>query len=60
MERKGFSFGTEAATGLGLIVVGLGAYAFGQHGVFAVALAPFGIGLILSDLAGRLVRRRRD
>ena len=60
MQGKGFSFGTEAATGLGLVVAGLAAHALGEHGAFALALAPFGIGLILSDMAGRLLRRRRD
>lgn len=58
MQGKGFSFGIETVTGAALVVVGLGAHALGEHGVFAIALAPFGIGLILSDLAGRLVRRR--
>lgn len=60
---------TEVLTGVGMVVVGLGMMAAGLHGYLADALAPFGVGLILSDGIGRAakaaserlkVRIRRD
>jgi hypothetical protein len=65
--KKGLLTCTEVWTGAALLAAGVLAQAAGLHGVLAHALAPFGIGLILSDVltkAGRAaherVRVRRD
>lgn len=67
MDLKSFLSGTEVLFGFGLIVAGVGAHVLGFHDVFAMALAPFGVGLILSDGLSRAakttlqrVRVRRD
>ena len=58
---------TEALTGFGLVISGICAQAAGFQNVFTMALIPFGVGLILSDVISYLhqvvrvrVRVRRD
>lgn len=60
MDFKSLRLSTEIFTGLALIVVGLLAQAAGMHNVLAVALAPFGLGLILSDMLTRFGRATRE
>lgn len=60
MDFKSFLSGTEALSGFGLIVAGLGAHMLGFHDVFAMALAPFGVGLILSDSLSRAAKTTRQ
>jgi hypothetical protein len=55
----------EVLIGAGMIVGGVGMQAAHLHGFLAEALAPFGVGLILSDAVVRAakatrVRVRRD
>lgn len=61
MENKSsFLQSTEVLTGTGMVVVGLGMMAAGMHGFLADALAPFGVGLILSDGIGRAAKAARE
>lgn len=61
MENKpSFLQSTEVLTGAGMIVVGLGMIGAGMHGFLADALAPFGVGLILSDGIGRAAKAARE
>jgi hypothetical protein len=60
MDFKSLRSSTEILTGLTLIVVGLLVQAAGFHNVLAVALAPFGLGLILSDMLTRFGRATRE
>ncbi len=59
----------EVWTGTGLFTAGIFALAHGEHGILAQALAPFGIGLVLSEVLAKgahaahervKVRVRRD
>ena len=50
----------EVWTGIGLILVGLAARGLGAADLFAWALPPFGIGLILSDVAVTLAKAARE
>ena len=50
----------EARTGSVLIVLGLAAFAAGLHGDIAAALAPFGAGLILSEIASLGIQQTRE
>jgi hypothetical protein len=61
MQKKSISMSTEVLTGMGMIVVGLLAKETGAHGLLADAMAPFGVGVILSDImtrAGKAARER--
>ena len=60
MDIKSLLSSTEIVAGIGLIVVGASAQAAGMHDIFAVAMAPFGVGLILSDITSRAARATRD
>lgn len=60
MDLKSLRMSTEVITGLALIVVGLLVQAAGVHGVLAVAMAPFGLGLILSDMLTRVGKATRE
>jgi hypothetical protein len=60
MDLKSLRGSTEIWTGLALIVVGLMVQLAGMHSVLAVALAPFGLGLILSDMLTRFGRATRE
>lgn len=60
MQRGADWASTEVLTGVGLIVAGVAAQAAGLHDLFAQALVPFGIGMILSDAAGRAARAARE
>jgi len=51
---------TEFWTGTGLVVAGLAALAAGMHGALSQALAPFGVGLILSDVLTKTARAARE
>ena len=51
---------TEVWTGVGLILVGMAARGLGANDLFALALTPFGIGLILSDVASKVAKAARD
>ena len=59
MDNKSFLQSNEVLTGVGMIVVGLGMMAAKMHGFVAEALAPFGVGLILSDGIGRAAKTAR-
>lgn len=50
----------EFCTGGVLIILGLAAWAAGIHALLASVLAPFGIGLILSEAAALTVRTARE
>lgn len=61
MDLKSILKSTEIVTGLFLIGAGIAIQIAGIHNVLSMALAPFGIGLILSDIltrAGRAARQR--
>jgi hypothetical protein len=58
--KKELLASTEVWTGVGLILVGLAARGLGASDLFAVALTPFGIGLILSDVAAKLAKAARE
>ncbi len=58
--KKSLLTSTEIWTGAGLIIAGITALSLGVHGVLAQALAPFGIGLILSELLTRAAKATRD
>ncbi len=60
MDFKSFLSSTEVWSGFGLIVAGVGAQVMGFHDVFATALAPFGVGLILSDGISRASKMTRQ
>ena len=57
--KKTLRSSTEVWTGLGLIVAGLTALCLGVHGILALALAPFGAGLILSDVVSSAAQQAR-
>ncbi len=59
MQAKGFFDSAEVLTGIGLLVAGLCGMADGRHDLLSQALAPFGVGLIASEWASRLVRGAR-
>jgi hypothetical protein len=58
--KKELLTSTEVWTGMGLIFVGLMARGLGASDLFAIALTPFGIGLILSDVAAKIAKAARD
>ena len=58
--KKELLASTEVWTGVGLILVGLMVRGLGASDLFALALVPFGIGLILSDVAAKLAKAARD
>ncbi len=58
--KKTLLTSTEFWTGTGLVVAGLAALASGMHGVLSQALAPFGVGLILSDVLSQTARAARE
>lgn len=60
MENKSFLQSTEVLTGVGMVVIGLGMMAAHMHGFMAEALAPFGVGLILSDGFSRAAKAARE
>ena len=57
--KKTLRSSIEVWTGLGLIAAGLTALCLGVHGILALALAPFGAGLILSDVVGSAAQQAR-
>jgi hypothetical protein len=60
LENKSFLQSNEVLTGVGMVVIGLGMMAAKMHGFVAEALAPFGVGLILSDGIGRAAKKARQ
>ena len=50
----------EVCTGSVLIVLGFTAWIAGIHALIATVLAPFGIGLILSEVVTLTVRKSRE
>ncbi len=58
--KKSLSTSTEIWTGAGLILAGLVALGLGAHGVLAQASAPFGVGLVLSDVLTKAVKAKRE
>jgi hypothetical protein len=60
MDCKALLSSSEISSGLFLIVAGIAAQTIGLHNILSVALAPFGIGLILSDLLGRAGKAARE
>ncbi|MBV9848536.1 MAG: hypothetical protein JO250_02495 [Armatimonadetes bacterium] len=60
MNAKPFFMSTEVLAGAGLTVLGLLALAAGRHDMVSQALAPFGVGLILSDVLTRAGRAARE
>jgi len=59
MQAKGFFSSAEVLTGIGLVVAGLCGMADGRHDLLSQALAPFGGGLIFSEMVSRLARGAR-
>lgn len=59
-RKKSLLASPELWTGGGLVVAGLACLGLGVHGVLAQALAPFGIGLILSEALLEAARAGRD
>ena len=60
MDLKSLKMSTEVITGMAMIVVGLLAQHAGMNGLLAVALPPFGLGLILCDVLLRFGRAARE
>ena len=58
--KKSLLTSPEVWTGAGLTLAGAAALAFGMHGILAQALAPFGIGLILSEVLTKAARAARE
>ena len=58
--KKITSISPEISTGILLIIAGLSAIVLGAHGILAQALAPFGIGLILSDIVTKAAMASRE
>lgn len=58
--KKSLVISAEVWTGGGLVIAGLAALSLGVHGVLAQALAPFGIGLILSELLTKAAKTTRE
>ena len=58
--KKALLSSTEVWTGASLVLAGLAALAIGVHGILAHALAPFGVGLILSDVVGKAAGAARE
>jgi hypothetical protein len=58
--KKTLLTSTEFWTGTGLLLAGLAALAAGMHGALAQALAPFGVGLILSDVLTKTAGAARE
>lgn len=50
----------EVCTGSVMIVLGLAAFLAGIHDLLAYALAPFGAGLILSEVVTLSIRRTHE
>lgn len=60
MNNKRSFLSTEVLAGTGMTVLGLLALASGRHDLISQALAPFGIGLILSDALARVGKATRE
>ncbi len=60
MGKKSSLLSVEVWAGIGLTIMGLLALLLGRHDLLSQALAPFGIGLILSDVLTRLGRTTRE
>jgi hypothetical protein len=60
MDIKRFFSSSEVVTGLCLMVTGLLAQIAGIHNVLSMAMAPFGLGLILSEVLARFGRDTRE
>lgn len=60
LDFKSFLSSTEVLSGFGLVIAGFAARLLGFHDVFAQALAPFGVGLILSDGISRAAKATRE
>ncbi len=58
--KKSLLTSTEFWTGVGLSLAGVAALGLGAHGVLAQALAPFGIGLVLSDVLTKAAKAARQ
>ena len=59
-QKKSLLSSPEIWTGGGLVLAGLACLGLGVHGVLAQALAPFGIGLILSEALTEAAKAGRD
>ena len=60
MDLKSLRLSTEIMTGIAFIAIGLLTQAAHVHGLLAVAMAPFGVGLILSDVLTRFGKATRE
>jgi hypothetical protein len=60
MDLKSLRVSTEIMTGLAFIAIGLLTQAAHIHGLLAVAMAPFGVGLILSDILAHVGKATRE
>lgn len=58
--KKNLLTSPEVWTGGGLVVAGIAALGMGAHSLPAQALAPFGIGLILSKILTGAAKAARD
>jgi hypothetical protein len=60
MSFKSIISSTEIMFGAALIFCGIVAQIAGYHGIFAVGLAPFGVGLIIQDAVNRAIEAKRE
>ena len=60
MDLKSYCKSNEVLVGGGLTILGLLALASGRHDMVSQAMAPFGIGLILSDALARAGKAARE
>ncbi len=58
--KKSLLTSTEVWTGAGLTLAGIATLALGAHGILAQAMAPFGIGLILSEILTKAAKAAKD
>jgi len=60
MKRTPFTLNTQASVGFGLIVAGVLTFALGHRELLTMALAPVGVGLVLSDIVARTKKSLRE
>ena len=58
--KKALLICPEVWTGTALTLAGVSALLLGAHGVLAQALAPFGVGVILSAVAAKAAQAARE
>ena len=58
--KKALLICPEVWTGAALVVAGVSALVLGAHGVLAQALAPFGVGMMMSAVAFQSAKAARE